>query len=243
MHYRSLAQKWSAQHNAVVMEEEESPKLICQELWIFCDGSDIESIVYHRNRIRADRIVLVSISISHRLLFALGSFDTVIEIYDEEQKPLWVQLIKAEKKTPAKDIKHNIFLSHAVADEAKWLPKLNGIRNILGHSIFSCSDSIALGGNWYEHIVDHLSRCDWMLCLITKSFASSTFCAFEVGMARAVQKPIFMISVDDSLPPSYAQDLHMETLSRYCATRPWLSKEDALCESILTFASRQIEEL
>ena len=51
-------------------------------------------------------------------------------------------------------------------------------------------------------------------------------------MARALNKPMLMVSVDDSLPPSYAQDVRIN-LSRYCATRPWLTPEEALMECIL----------
>ncbi|MAA79557.1 MAG: hypothetical protein CL916_09880, partial [Deltaproteobacteria bacterium] len=236
-HYRSLAQKWSAQHNALVMEEEEEPQIICQALWVFCDGSDIESILFHKKRVRAQQVILVSISISHQLLFALGSFDSVIEIQDESQKSLWVQLQNANLQSPQQRSPQRIFLSHAVVDEAQWIPALDEIRTSLGHSIFSCSDSITSGSNWYTEIIRELVECDWVLCLISKGFVRSTFCAFEVGMARALEKPMFLISIDDSFPPSYAQELHMETLSRYCATRPWLTQKEALSEAVLTFAS------
>ena len=236
-HYRSLAQKWSAQHNALVIEEEEEPQIICQELWVFCDGSDIESILFHRKRVRAQRVVLVSVSISHRLLFALGAFDSIIEIRDELNTSLWAQLQNASLQPPQKESPQHIFLSHAVVDEAQWLPALDELRQTLGHTLFSCSDSIISGSNWYSEIIRELTACDWILCLISEGFLRSTFCAFEVGMARTLKKPILLVSVDDSFPPSYAQDLHMETLSRYCATRPWLTQKEALNEVVLTFAS------
>ena len=236
LHYRSLAQKWSAQHNGLIIEEEDDFEIICQELWVFCDGSDIESILFHRNRVRAQHVVLVSISISHQLLFALGSFDSVIELQDKPKNSLWSQLQQANRETPQENRPQCIFLSHAVVDEAQWIPALDELRT-LGHSIFSCSDSITAGSNWYTEIIRELTECDWVLCLVSKGFVRSTFCAFEVGMARTLNKPILLISIDDSFPPSYAQDLHMETLSRYCATRPWLTKKEALGEVVLTFAS------
>ena len=233
-HYRSLAQKWSAQHNGLVIEEEEEPQIFCQELWIFCDGSDIDSILFHRNRVHAQRVVLVSISLSHRLLFALGAFDSVIEIQDGS---IWPQLQNAELQSPEEKSLQRIFLSHAVVDEAQWIPAFDELRS-LNHSIFSCSDSITSGSNWYTEIIHELTACDWILALVSEGFLRSTFCAFEIGMARTLNKPILLISIDDSFPPSYAQDLHMETLSRYCATRPWLTPQEALNEVVLTFASK-----
>lgn len=62
-----------------------------------------------------------------------------------------------------------------------------------------------------------------------------------MGMARSMHKPMLMISIDDTYPPSYVQDLHMETLSRYCANRPWLTRKEALIECILSFSSTEIE--
>ena len=240
-HYRSLAQKWSAQHNALVIEEEEEPHIISKELWVFCDGSDIDSILFHRKRVRAEHVVLVSISISHRLLFALGSFDSVIEIQDQPNRSLWSQLHNAKLQQPQTKRPQQIFLSHAVVDESKWIPALDELRT-LGHSIFSCSDSITAGSNWYTEIIQALTACDWVLALVSKGFVRSTFCAFEIGMARAMNKPMLFISIDGSFPPSYAQDLHMETLARYCATHPWLTQEEALSEVILSFASSYTNE-
>ena len=235
-HYRSLAQKWSAQHNALVIEEEEEPQIFCQELWVFCDGSDIDAILFHRHRVRAQRVVLISISISHQLLFALGAFDSIIEIQDEPNHSLWSQLQNANLQPPQENSPQQIFLSHAVVDEAQWIPALDELRT-LGHSIFSCSDSITAGSNWYNEIIRELLECDWILALVSQGFLRSTFCAFEIGMARTLNKPILLVSIDNSFPPSYAQDLHMETLSRYCATRPWLTSKEALSEIALTFAS------
>lgn len=119
---------------------------MCEELWVFCDGSDIESIIFHRNRVRSDHTVLVSINISHQLLFALGTFDSVLDLQDIQSSSLWGQLHK--KKSPPKKQKNPIiFLSHAVADEAQWLPAFHELRHVLGHTIFSCSDSIVSGSN------------------------------------------------------------------------------------------------
>ena len=237
-HYRSLAQKWSFHNKAVVVEEEDDDKIICQQLWIFCDGSDAESILLNRARVVAQEVVLVAISVSDSLLFALGPFDSVVHITESEKGSLWVQLLQASIQKPTSGNRQNIFLSHAVVDEGHWIPALDGLRDQLGHRVFSCSDSIRSGSNWYEEITGHLHRSDWVLCLISQGFLRSTFCAFEVGMARALNKPMLMISIDDSLPPSYAQDVQMEMLSRYCATRPWLTPEEALMECILRFAGR-----
>ena len=237
MHYRSLAQKWAHHHKGIVVEEQDEDTIFCQQLWIFCDGSDADSIVLHRNRVVAQKVTLVAISISYELLFALGPFDSILHIGEDKKGSLWLQLQQAENQDPKSTTPQNIFLSHAVVDEGRWIPVLDEFRHQLGHKVFSCSDSILSGSNWYEEIIGHLRDCDWVLCLISEGFRKSTFCAFEVGMARALQKPILMMSIDGVPPPSYAQDVQMEVLERYCATHPWLTLEEGLVECMLRFAS------
>ena len=62
-------------------------------------------------------------------------------------------------------------------------------------------------------------------------------------MARALQKRVIMISIDGSLPPSYAQDVQMEMISRYRSTRPWLTPEEALVECVLQCAQPTGEDM
>jgi hypothetical protein len=181
----------------------------------------------------------VSISISHRLLSALGVFHSVVEISDEKDGSLWRQLIHASEEIPKEKSQQKIFLSHSIDDEGHWIPVLHELRTLLEHEVFSCSDSILSGSNWYKKIVVSLTQCDWVLFLISKNSLVSNFCAFEIGMARALRKPILLVSIDDSQPPSYAQDIQMEMLSRYCGTKPWLTLEEGLVDCILSFASIQ----
>ena len=68
---------------------------------------------------------------------------------------------------------------------------------------------------------------------LSEAFFRSTFCGFEVGMARALNKNIRMVSIDGAIPPSYAQDIQMLSVPRYMNTHAWLDFEEALLECML----------
>ena len=201
-------------------------------LWIFCDGSDVASLKRHRERIHAQHVTLVCINVSTENLYALGHVDDLRIVNDRRKIPLWTQLQIEGIAVPQREKQH-IFLSHAVADELQLHNVVSFLRETLHHNVFSCSDSILAGAQWYEEITAALKDSDVVLCMLSKAFARSTFCAFEIGMARALQKKIRLISLDDTIPPSYAQDIQMISVPRYRASHPWLNEEEAILECVL----------
>ena len=230
-HYQSLAQKWAYHLNGKMLESADRT-LHCDRLWIFCDGSDIDQLILQQKVIRAKQVSLVAINSDPSFLYRLGTIDDLKIINDDLKIPLWTQL-QVETQKAQKEEQRSIFLSHAVADEATLLTMLTMLRNQLGHHVFSCSDSIAAGGNWYMEISEALNHSDYVLCVLSESFSRSTFCGFEVGMARALKKNIRLVSIDDTLPPSYAQDIQMLSVPRYMRTHTWLTFEEALLECML----------
>ena len=206
--------------------------MIADHLWIFCDGSDLEILCTQRKSIQAHHVTLVAINIDPQFLYRLGAIDDLRIINDDLKIPLWTQLQTLTQHTQ-KGHRKSIFLSHAVADEVILVPILAMLRTHLGHHVFSCSDSITTGGNWYEEISQALKDSDYVLCILSQGFSKSTFCGFEVGMARALNKDIRMVSIDGSIPPGYAQDIQMLDVPRYMKNRPWLEFEEALLECML----------
>ena len=71
---------------------------------------------------------------------------------------------------------------------------------------------------------------------------ASTFCAFEAGLAAAMEKPVFIVSLDGAAPPSHLQHIQSADVPRVVRSRPWLTAEDAALEAVLdalgSFASR-----
>jgi hypothetical protein len=59
------------------------------------------------------------------------------------------------------------------------------------------------------------------------------YCAFEVGVAMALKKPIRIISLDGSSPPSFLQDVQAFDLQRLLIRKPWLTPVDGLLEAFL----------
>ena len=74
----------------------------------------------------------------------------------------------------------------------------------------------------------------WAFCSI--SFAKSTFCAFEIGLARGLDKSIELISIDRSKPPAHLQHQNMDSAVRTQEQMPWLSLSQTvqlLCQKLL----------
>ena len=57
-------------------------------------------------------------------------------------------------------------------------------------------------------IVGALTARDLFVVLLSEASLASPFCAFEIGYASALGKPLHLISLDGSLPPVFVQHLH-----------------------------------
>lgn len=124
---------------------------------------------------------------------------------------------------------HNIriFVSHAVADEAFLLPILHNLQGLHGIDFFICS-AISSQADWYTEIETHLRQSDVVWAFLSTGFTQSTFCAFEIGMTRALRKPLQLFSIDTTLPPSYVQHQQVQSLLRVQKQMPWLTPSESL---------------
>ena len=120
-----------------------------------------------------------------------------------------------------------VFISHAVSDEAVILPILGQLEGLFEIQFFICS-KIPSQANWYSEIEQHLRDCDVVWTFLSADFSQSTFCAFEIGMTRALKKNMILFSIDGSTPPTYIQHLQMHSLPRVQSHYPWLSKTEIL---------------
>ncbi len=237
-HYLSLAEKWAyrlgATHSARV-----HGMLRCNELWIISDGTDFERLLVEKKRFFAVHTHIVAVGCDPMFLQQLGPFDTMYTLQDEGIGSLWTQLLQLEshkENTQARRIPR-IFLSHAVADERVLLPAVNYMRRYFQAEIFVCSDSILQGDSWYSTIETALREAESLCFAISSAFVRSSFCAFEVGMARALGKRLSLFLLDDTLPPAYIQDVQAVSVPRRMLQRPWLSQEEALLETMMEVAT------
>lgn len=120
-----------------------------------------------------------------------------------------------------------IFVSHAVSDESILLPVLERLQNLYGIDFFVCAN-IPSQANWYSEIELHLRNSDVVWAFLSAGFAQSAFCAFEIGMSRALQKNIELFSLDELAPPAYIQHQQMHSLCRVQSQLPWLSSVEVL---------------
>ena len=125
-----------------------------------------------------------------------------------------------------------LFLSHATADEAQLRTAVALLRR-LGVEIFLCGDSIRGGARWWDTILTALRDCDRFVLVLSPESRQSSWCAFEAGAAVALGKPIRLLSLDGAPPPSFLGHLQMLDVPRVIRSRPWLSMEDALVESLI----------
>ena len=122
----------------------------------------------------------------------------------------------------------NIFISHAVADEVLLIPAVEFIRKLTSSKVFLCFDSIQSGGKWRREIDTALKQTDLFVVVISQDSVKSTYCAYEIGFAQALGKPIKLISLDGTLPPPFVSHIHCIDLRREIAAKPWLGEDSAL---------------
>ncbi|HEY9841988.1 MAG TPA: toll/interleukin-1 receptor domain-containing protein [Candidatus Obscuribacterales bacterium] len=137
----------------------------------------------------------------------------------------------AELVTPAET--RRLFVSHAVADERLIMPVLSYLKSHYQARIFACQDSIPEGRSWHEAIITGLTNADRVVVLISRAMLASTFCAFEIGYALALEKELSLILLDDTHPPAYVQHLQMNDLGRCSRLQPWLSQSELLTDLLL----------
>ena len=233
-HYISLAEKIAHHLNGITAHSIDE-KIVCQELILLSDGSDIEYLHQEMNRISSSQERLLAIGIPVEIVskafLSLSSYHQI----DDDFRTLWMSCQRAlENPTyPTQQMYSSLFISHAVQDEQGILPIVQYIRQHFSIEIFLCTDSIRSGSNWYQTIVEQLAQSQKVIAINSADFGSSTFCAFEMGISRALDKDLSIINLDDSPLPAHLQDIQSRFVPRYQRNKPWLTIKEALSELLL----------
>lgn len=203
----------------------------CETAVYFSDGTDFSTFEKWSLKIDASSYYLVLLG-QNIPIPKTPDYWSVIHLSNLSEHPLLELQSKLEKshlEPPTK--KQRIFLSHSVSDEIKIQKLVDYLREYLQLDIFLCGDSLKSGESWYQEIETQLKNCDHFVLINSQSVLSSTFCAYEAGMAKALNKNISIISLDGTAPSAYFQHLHMYDCPRLQQSKPWLDQHEILIES------------
>ena len=208
-----------------------------ESLVILSDGTDVQWLHNKITRVEAEKVRVVGIGVPIEVLqWAFPDYPCA-EISDEKTTALWRSVVSAISSEPGQTILQNVppkvFVSHAVADEGLLFPVLDVLRKQYGVELFVCADSIPVGDAWQDEIRRQLSTCDLFLLIASPAVMKSTYCAFEVGMATALDKPIRVIALEEEATPSYVAHLQGMCIERLLLRKPWLSPDEGLLDAML----------
>jgi len=233
-HDQNLAERLASELGGIAAHTV-SGSLRAEQLVVLADGTALDEVKRLAARVDAPSRRAIAVGTEAALL-ARAFEGWPLMTADGEGVGLWRQLCDAVRGQ-ATDVTpltlQRAFVSHAVVDEPLISGSIDYLRRQLDADLFVCANSIAAGSSWHNTIVDQLRERPLLLLLLSKATIDSTFCAFEVGFAMALQKPIRIISIDGVRPPAYVQHLQMVDLVRRHATKPWLDRDDALVDALI----------
>ena len=206
------------------------------ELVVLSDGSDVAWLRTRLETVDASRTKVIGIGLEPNVISWAFPDTECVAVPDDDPSGLWNAVARAVGEAPEALPAHarpRIFLSHAVADEGRIFPVLKTLRDTYGLDIFVCADSIPAGREWQSEIRERLVQCDLFLLLSSRSVVQSTYCAFEVGMATALGKPIRIIHLEERSTPPYLSHVQGGSIPRLLVRKPWLTDEEALLDGIL----------
>lgn len=200
---------------------------VIDDVWVLFDGTDLDLLRLTLNRIPHKREYWIHVDHPPHI------FETIeppIERTHYHLEDLDIDTFDLENMQPIdvhSVVQQMIFVSHSIQDEHILLPVLDKLEQQYPIEVFVCA-KMPSGVNWYTTIHDALNRCNTVWAFCSEGFRQSTFCAFELGLAQGINKPIVPILLDASSPPLFLQHQNMPSVSRLLLQKPWLSKEQAL---------------
>lgn len=234
--FENLAARLAAHYRGAVVRPGQA--IEADRCVVLVDGSDLDGVQALDAGVVAPARVIIAFGVPARALRPMFPGAPVVDVGPTHAFAAFrraCEVIDGRPPTPAPEAPlASAFVSHAVADEPVIAPATRIAAGIFGARLFWCADSIPSGATWQADIVDALRGHDLFVYLLSRASRESTFCAFELGMAHAIGKPIHIISLDGTMPPAYAQHLQAVDLPRLRRTRPWLDLDDLLAEQLLT---------
>tara|TARA_Y100001968_G_scaffold193583_1_gene177545 strand:+ start:4208 stop:4966 length:759 start_codon:yes stop_codon:yes gene_type:complete len=208
----------------------------CAQLVLLTDGQDIELLRRLAAATDFGELLVLGIGLDSSVAGWAFPAARCVGVPEDREALLWARVEQAisESSCTALVDRPKVFLSHSVQDEGRLFPIIGLLRDGFGLQVFVCADSIPSGSGWHQQIRAQVVGCDRFLFVCSAAARASAFCAFEAGIAVALDKQIRIVTLDSSLPPSHLQNIQAMDVSRLRARKPWLSAEGALLEACLT---------
>lgn len=233
-HLTNLAE-WLAHREGGIALHRQTGPVRAQRLVVLSDGTDVAALNAMLGRVSATERRLLAVGVPCSVLAAAFPGWAAESLASDDPLLLPSEAHRALQDTPADlpAVLPSLFVSHAVADEAVLEPVLAALRGPLGVKVFACGDSLAPGRPWRADIEDALRSQDRFCFVASATSVASQWCAFEAGMAVALEKPVRVISLDGTPAAGFLSHVQMADLPRVRQRKPWLTLEDALVEAIL----------
>ena len=104
------------------------------------------------------------------------------------------------------------FLSHADEDK-KIARKFADQLSIYGYDVFVAHDDIEVGDEWEEILKERIRNCELFIALLSKNFRKARFTDHEIGIATALNKQIFPVSLDETKPYGFMSKFQSKKIS------------------------------
>jgi hypothetical protein len=242
-HLRNLADRLAHRFGGVSLHASTGP-VRAHRLVILTAGLGIDYIRAARTRVQTDENLVIGIGVSEGLVNWAFPESHSVTVSSEPAAALWptvVAAIEGVSSALTSQARPSVFISHSVADENAIFPPITALRDYYGLSIFVCADSIEPGSRWQDEIRTRLEASDLFLLINSQSVAQSTYCAYEVGVANGLGKPVRMVNLDESALPTYLAHIQAVSVPRLMERKPWLNPEDAILDGLLAAVSAPLE--
>jgi hypothetical protein len=101
-----------------------------------------------------------------------------------------------------------IFVSYCTKDIEEIKPILNQIQTIKDTEFFFADQTLNPGDHISQRIINYISNCDVFILFYSKSAYNSTYVQHEIGVAKANDKLIIPILLDDTKPNGMLQGIN-----------------------------------
>ena len=106
-----------------------------------------------------------------------------------------------------------IFLSHANKDK-KIAKRLADELNQYGLKVFVAHEDIKIGDKWESILFNKIKECDLFVALLSENFHGAQYTDHEVGIGYGLNKLIFPVRFDDTIPYGFMSKFQAKKISR-----------------------------
>ena len=240
---RSLAERLAHRLRGVAVESVSGPVSAKKAVVLF-DGTDASALRESLLRVSAQERMVVCVGVPAEVASWALDIDDV-RVTGEGDVGLFLGVESAVMGAAGPPAERGavpqVFLSHAVADEGALVEAVQALRQDFGLDVFLCGDSIDAGTRWQPEIERHIRSCDRFVLICSEASRNSVYCAFEVGLAVALDKSIRLVSIDGQAPFLPVAQMQCVDVPRLMTRKPWLTRSEAILEALLGAGGSRVD--